>query len=273
MTYELVLTTRDLHETSGSEGSLFLRKTFDTGKVLLMSEDGGSAKSYAAIAAVGIFGGGVLLAVPLLVLLVVLLVIIFGGFGVLLAPLIALLGDGGDTGDISADEISAVVQGDGKGEFDVTSVAVDLVEPIQRAGQLCPEIGPVVIAAQLEQASNFDNGLIGPAGEQGIAQLPPAVFTQFGEDDDGDGDISALDDEDAIMTLGRFNCSLAGQLKNLVIDGDGDAELLSLTLAAVKAGVDPVREAGAVPSTAEIQSYVNGVRARFPKFQGLVTEN
>ncbi|MGI5401196.1 lytic transglycosylase domain-containing protein [Streptomyces sp. CA-135486] len=234
--------------------------------------DGSSGN--AAKIALGAAGGLGCLMSPAVLLGGVIVIIIIGGFGVLLAPLIALIllfggGGGGENPADDADEVIEVLQGDGKGELDPAQVPSDLVEPIKNAGAICDVIGPIVIAAQIEKESNFNPTLVGPDGSQGISQLPPAVFTQFGKDDDDNDKVSAFDAPDSIMAQGRYLCSLATEVQGLVNSGKAIGSVLDLTLVAYDAGVDAVRQAGGIPATNQSQGYVVGIRALFAKYQGL----
>ncbi|MEU9731296.1 lytic transglycosylase domain-containing protein [Streptomyces sp. NPDC048002] len=223
-------------------------------------------------------GCGCLLS-PVALVGTVIIVIVIGGLGVLLAPLIALIllfGGGGSDSDnqSTADEVIASLQGDGSGELDPDTVPDDLVEPIEDAGELCGAIGPVVIAAQIERESGFDAALVGPDGEQGISQLPPDIFTQYGEDDDDNDKVSALDAEDSIMAQGRYMCDLAEEAQQMVdngeiIQGETTNSVLDLALAAYHVGMDAVRAAKGVPNTNEAQGYVLAVRAQFAKYEGI----
>jgi len=240
------------------------------------NQSAGTQATGAAVKAMAAAGGAGCLASPVLALGAVTVIIIIGGFGVLLAPVIALIllftgGGGGDNqSTVDPSTIVSATQGDGKGDLATSAVPDDtLVAPIQDAGALCPEIGPAVIAAQIERESGFDAGKTGPNGEQGISQLPPAVFAQFGKDDDGNGKVSALDPADSILAQGRFLCSLAGRV-GPVATGEPLHDVLSLALAAYKVGADTVLTAKAVPNTNEAQNYVIGIRALLPKYLGLV---
>ncbi|MGW5639348.1 lytic transglycosylase domain-containing protein [Streptomyces sp. NPDC003832] len=216
---------------------------------------------------------------PVALVLTVIVVIIIGGFGVLLAPLIALIllfGGGGSDSDnqSTANEVITSLQGDGSGELDTSTVPEDLAEPIEEAGELCGAIGPIVIAAQIERESGFDASVVGPDGELGLSQLPPAVFTEYGEDDDDNDKVSALDAEDSIMAQGRYMCALAEEAQQLVdsgevIQGETTNSVLDLALAGYHIGMDAVRAAKGVPNTNEAQGYVLAVRAQFAKYEGI----
>ncbi|MGW3661747.1 lytic transglycosylase domain-containing protein [Streptomyces sp. NPDC005141] len=227
-------------------------------------------------------GCGCLLS-PLALVGTVVVVIVVGGFGVLLAPLIALIllfhGGGGDDGSNqdTADRMLAILQGDGKGELDTSTVPEDLVDPLQKAGALCDAVGPIVLASQVEKESGFNASLVGPNGEQGVSQLPPEIFKQYGKDDDDNDKVSALDAADSIMAQGRYMCDLAGQAQTMIDNGeipetsdDGTTNsVLDLALAGYDVGMDAVRAAKGVPRTNEAQGYVLAVRAQFAKYQGI----
>lgn len=220
-------------------------------------------------------GGCGCLASPVLLVIVAIVVIIFCGLGVILAPLIALIllfgGGGGDTPSRQdTDEVIAVFQGDGTGELAEDTVPEDLLEAIKDAGDLCTAIGPAVIASQIEEESDFQADLVGPDGAQGVSQLPPDKFQEFGEDEDDNGQVSALDPEDSILAQGRYLCSLAEQTQSFINTGQVTGNVLDLTLAAYDAGLDSVVQARGVPVTNESQGYVLRIRAQFAKYLGVV---
>ncbi|MBO8195961.1 lytic transglycosylase domain-containing protein [Streptomyces oryzae] len=206
-------------------------------------------------------------------------VFIYGGLGVLFAPIIAIIlffggGGGGPdshSGGISSEEVSESVQGDGKGELNSETVPADLAETIEDAGDVCDAIGPVVIAAQIEKESSFNKDMKGPNGEEGISQLPPDKFEEFGEDKDDNDETKATDAEDSIMAQAKYMCSLADEVKPIVDSGqapDGQG-VLDLALAAYEVGLDTVKAAKGIPDTPEAQGYVVGVRSLFPRFEGI----
>jgi membrane-bound lytic murein transglycosylase MltF len=129
----------------------------------------------------------------------------------------------------------------------------------------------VVIAAQLERESSFNKDMRGANGEEGISQLPPDKFEEFGEDEDDNDETRATDPEDSIMAQGRYMCSLAEKVKPIVDNGeapDGQG-VLDLTLAAYEVGLEEVQKAKGIPESDEAQAYVAGVRSLFPRFEGI----
>ncbi|MEU8677807.1 lytic transglycosylase domain-containing protein [Streptomyces sp. NPDC048560] len=234
-----------------------------------MSSDGPGSTAKIAMGTAGALG---CLTSPVVLLGTVVVVIVIGGLGVILAPLILLVqlfGGGGSDPAIEAEKVMEVFQGDGKGELDPAQVPSDLLEPIKAAGALCEAIGPVVIAAQLERESDFDPNLVRPDGAQGISQLPPAVFTELGTDENDNGKVSAFDADDSIMAQGRHMCALAGEVRILIDNGQAIGTVLDLTLAAYDADIDAVRQAGGIPTTNQSQGYVVGIRALLAKYEGI----
>ncbi|SCG38404.1 transglycosylase SLT domain-containing protein [Micromonospora rifamycinica] len=232
-----------------------------------------SNRSTAALIGAAVAAGLSCLATPVAGVIGAAGVFVIGALGVLLAPLVALIllfGGGGSADPVrAADDSLAAAQGDGKGALDPEQVPEGLADSIEEAGKTCPQIGPVVIAAQIEVASGWDPAKVGANGEKGISQLPPEVFTRYGEDADDDGDTDATDEEDSIAAQAAHVCALAGQAQALLDNGQAIGEVLDLTLVAYAVGIDEVRRAGGVPSTNEAQLYLAQVRSLFAKYQGL----
>jgi hypothetical protein len=247
--------------------------------------ENGEGGSSTAVRNTAIAGAGCgCLVLPLAMTVTVIVTIVYGGFGVLLAPLIALIllfsgGGGSDSSnEEAANETLTIVQGDGKGVLDTATVPAELLDPIMKAGALCDAIGPIVIASQIEKESGFNTILVGPNGEQGLSQLPPEIFLQYGKDDDNNSKVSALDASDSIMAQGRYMCDLVTQSQQLLdsgevkqtTDGNGTSNsVLDLALAGYGVGMDAVRAAKGVPQTNEALGYVLAIRAQFAKYQGI----
>jgi hypothetical protein len=212
---------------------------------------------------------------PILLVIGSAAIIVLGGFGVILAPLIALIlffTGGGSPPTPQQSDIDAVTQafqGAGDTPLDPNSVTEDLVQPIEDGGSICKTVTPVIIAAQIEVASDFQADLTGPDGAQGISQLPAAIFQQFGKDDDKNGKTSPFDVEDSIMAQGRYMCSLSDGVNKLIGDNEVIGNPLDLTLAAYKEGLAAVTTAKGIPVDNEAQGYVVNIRALFAKYEGI----
>lgn len=78
------------------------------------------------------------------------------------------------------------------------------VTSIVAAGKYCAEVPPALVAAQVMAVSGFDAGKLGPAGEQGIAQFLPQVWS----DNVKSLTRSPWQPAVAIQFLGRTMCKL-----------------------------------------------------------------
>lgn len=141
---------------------------------------------------------------------------------------------------------------------------------LRRATRDCPVVTPAVLAAQIDQLSGWD-GDSSSLSEKGIARFTDDEWQTWGRDDDGNGRSSPHDAVDAIMALGRRDCSLVQEVKDLRTRGTVHGELVDLTLAAYTAGTGAVAEAGRVPASA--RTFLDGVKDRLPQYESLVRQN
>lgn len=150
----------------------------------------------------------------------------------------------------------------------------------RRAGSLCPEITPSLLAAQARQESGFRRGLTSPAGAQGLAQFLPGTATSVNPDDgqpyvidaDGNGTASVWDDGDAIIGQGRYMCAIAGKIRGWMAEGRVRGDLVPLTLAAYNAGEGAVLASGGMPNQyaahlSETAPYVRNILAMEPEYR------
>ncbi|MEV4637745.1 glycoside hydrolase family 19 protein [Actinoplanes sp. NPDC049548] len=168
--------------------------------------------------------------------------------------------------DGSGDVGSYLLGGAGNGTFATDQVPrPELVQTLKDAGKECDLITPVVLAAQIQVESAFDPALVGPNGEEGISQLPPDVFKEYGKDEDGNGKVSALDAEDSIFAQARYLCDLGKDVKRLLDSGKVHGDLLTLTLSAWDSGLHAVEDVGGMPIL-DPDSYAARVRSQFQEF-------
>ncbi|WP_443678186.1 peptidoglycan DD-metalloendopeptidase family protein [Nocardia pulmonis] len=150
----------------------------------------------------------------------------------------------------------------------------------RRAGSLCPEITPSLLAAQGRQESGFRRGLTSPAGAQGLSQFLPGTARATNPDDgqpylldaDGNGNASIWDDGDAILAQGRYMCSIAHQIGRWIGEGKVHGDVVPLALAAYNAGEGAVLASGGMPNRvaahySETQPYVANILAMEPQFR------
>ncbi|MBF6209473.1 peptidoglycan DD-metalloendopeptidase family protein [Nocardia puris] len=188
--------------------------------------------------------------------------------------------DGAPTPDLggaqwySADPRCQLGFGTAGGALAAGKVPPELEIWYRRAGSLCPEITPSLLAAQGRQESGFRRGLTSPAGAQGLAQFLPGTATSTNPDDgrpyvidaDGNGVASVWDDGDAIIGQGRYMCAIAGKIKQWQAEGRVQGDLTSLTLAAYNAGEGAVLASGGMPNQyaahwSETRPYVANILA------------
>nr|WP_324609565.1 M23 family metallopeptidase [Streptomyces sp. NRRL S-340] len=141
---------------------------------------------------------------------------------------------------------------------------------LRRATTDCPGVTPALLAAHIDQLSGWQ-GDTASLTERGIARFTDADWKTWGRDEDGNGSSSPGDAVDAIMALGRKDCSLAKEVTALRTKGTVNGDIADLTLAAYRTGTDQVKEAGKVPASA--RTFVADVKKRLPRYDALVRQN
>ncbi|WP_374116518.1 peptidoglycan DD-metalloendopeptidase family protein [Hoyosella sp. YIM 151337] len=179
--------------------------------------------------------------------------------------------------------IDCVISGDGLGDHLADgSVPPEFAPWITRAGSLCPEIRPSLLAAQIEAESGFRTHAVSSAAAQGPAQFIPTTWASWGRtvDDNGNptgppgsGNVNAI--PDSVMAQGRYMCHIAQTIDAAITDGrvrapNGAAELY---LAGYNAGEGAVLSAGGFPSggqyTTETRPYADKILAAEPKYRAM----
>lgn len=125
---------------------------------------------------------------------------------------------------------------------------------VQKWGNLCDEINPALLAAQLYQESGWNPRAQSPAEAQGIAQFIPGTWATHGLDANEDGKRDVWDPEDAIPSAASYDCSLAKYVKD--VPGDSTKNML----AAYNAGAYAVIKYDGVPPYKETQNYVSVIQ-------------
>ena len=103
----------------------------------------------------------------------------------------------GDNDSDKKDKVKGAAQG-------VANVPGEYQGVVLRAGSICPEITPPLIAAQIEAESNWNPNAGSGAGAQGMAQFMPGTWASAGKDGDGDGKADILNPKDAIYSQGAY---------------------------------------------------------------------
>ncbi len=133
----------------------------------------------------------------------------------------------------------------------------------QVAAKRCPGVlTPAGLAAVAYVESRFDPEAQSGNGAEGLMQILPSVFKEYGVDATGDGKPDPFTPADSVATGAVYSC----ELSRLVKDLPGDQ--LSLRLAAYNAGIGAVRKYGGVPPYQETQDYVEQVKLWTTRFAG-----
>ncbi len=141
----------------------------------------------------------------------------------------------------------------------LTGVPDEFLADVQKAGSICAEVTPQIIAAQLDAESGWNPTATSPAGAQGIAQFMPGTWNAHGKDGDGDGKADILNPHDAIWSQGNYMCQLVDSVKSLKSSGKITGDITELALAAYNAGLGAVSEHGGIPPYKETQAYVKKI--------------
>ncbi|WP_367318313.1 transglycosylase SLT domain-containing protein [Streptomyces sp. HUAS ZL42] len=179
-------------------------------------------------------------------------------------------GDDSDGGGLDNDQVIAAYESDGKGQLNSATIPSQYVTLVEEAGNECTQIGAIVIAAQIQLESGWNEKLVGPDGAEGISQVPPDKFKEFGEDADDNDKTSGLDAADSIKAQSKYMCSLAKEIDTLIANNEVKGDPLNLTLAAYDSGLDAVKQAKGVPDNDRAQSYIIGVRSGFALYSNSV---
>ncbi|AWE42851.1 MULTISPECIES: lytic murein transglycosylase [unclassified Actinobaculum] len=182
-------------------------------------------------------------------------------FGALIMLPIIVVG-GAESNDTTGQQAAAVT---GHGLSD--KVSAEYRDIVLRAGQICDDVTPAVIAAQIEQESGWRPEATSPAGAQGISQFMPGTWASHGMDGDGDGHVDIWNPADAIWSQGHYMCRLRTSVLALRAEGTISGSTLDLTLAAYNAGLGNVQAAGGVPRFAETTRYISRIHALIPTYQ------
>lgn len=149
----------------------------------------------------------------------------------------------------------------------LVGVPSEYEEVVLRAGRICPQITPALIAAQVEAESGWNPTAGSHAGAQGISQFMPGTWATHGTDGDGDGRADIYNPVDAIYSQGVFMCRLVDEATAHLHQGRVSGDVVSLALAAYNAGMGAVLTYGGIPPYRETVDYVEKILTNMKKFE------
>lgn len=154
------------------------------------------------------------------------------------------------------------------GSLNTALVPPQFVAFVLRAGAMCPDESPALIAAQLEAESGWNPRAVSPAGAQGIAQFMPGTWAMYGEDYSGDGLADPFDPADAIPAQGALMCALFSQVRGASLTGRLTRGTIEQNaLAGYNAGLGNVFPSGGFPiGITETDAYVPRILALKAKY-------
>ena len=148
------------------------------------------------------------------------------------------------------------------GSPDVRNVPGPYEPWIRFAAGLCEQVNGPLLAAQIEQESNWDALAVSSAGAQGIAQFKPGTWAEYGVDANQNGQANPFEPPDAFLAQGLYMCVLAASMQTV------PADRTTAMLWAYNAGPEATKAANGRPPTAEAEHYARRILTELvPKYR------
>ena len=188
----------------------------------------------------------------------------------------------GGTGQAASAARNCTISGNGLGDaIALGSVPPEFAPWLQRAGAICPQIKPSLLAAQDMQEGGFQPHGHNSSGAAGYSQFIDSTWAVYGFPVDANGDPTGpagTGDRnkigDAVMAQGHYMCDIAREIDAWIAEGtvtapNGPTELY---LAGYNAGSGAVRRSGGFPtghSDYDVQTrpYADIILANEPKYR------
>lgn len=150
----------------------------------------------------------------------------------------------------------------GGGTLRPGTVPAQYVAFVQSAGSLCATAPAPLIAAQIEQESDWNPHAVSPVGAEGISQFMPGTWATWGPPG-----TSPFDPAAAIPTQGKYDCAIAADLSGPVAAGRlGPITLQAAMLCGYNTGEATCVAAGGIPQNGQTPHYVAHILARMAYF-------
>lgn len=186
----------------------------------------------------------------------------------------------GGSGNATSTAADCVISGEGLGD----SLAEGTVPPefapwIEKAGAICPQIKPSLLASQLSAENGFKYGASAPVsrtGAGGPAQFMPGTWAAYGKDYDGDGQVDINSIGDAVMSQGHYMCAIAASVDGWIGEGKVSAPngRPELYIAGYNAGEGAVLASGGFPTgspdyVTQTRPYVDKILANESSYRAI----
>ena len=142
------------------------------------------------------------------------------------------------------------------------SVPAEFEPWIIKAATTCPEVTAPLIAAQIENESNFDvEAHNATSRADGPTQFIPSTWEAKAVDGDGDGRRETRNVADAVMSQAAYDCELAQIAKADLQQGKLTGDLTELWLSMYNCGPGATQAQGGVCDNQETRNYVRNIPA------------